>query len=135
MEIRPRCQITDQRIAKTLDISPVTADDRESYHNPEEALERIEGSLLDIGVRSGWSSLSDKPDSTLEPAEYLITIPTGGPACRIRGGLDHNGVPDTLSRIEYQDWGTPWTELPISSTERTRLMEYAEALLATDWPF
>jgi hypothetical protein len=124
------CQVTDQRIAETLDIypaRPITDEDRESYHDEDEARARIEESVLEIAVRSGWSS----PGDTLEPDQYRITLTTGGPACRIIGDLYDNSEPDT-ARIEYQDWGTPWTELPISSVEHTRLVEYAQWLVFID---
>ncbi len=40
---------------------------------------------------------------------FHITLAGGGPACRITGQLDENNEPYGCV-IEYQDWGTPWTE-------------------------
>lgn len=71
----------------------------------EQASERIQEDPLSIRVRSDWAS----PGETMTPGEYEILLCTGGPACRIVGDLDDHGEP-TRARIEYQDWGTPWTE-------------------------
>jgi hypothetical protein len=60
-------------------------------------------SPLAVDVRSGWGRPGE-----LEPEEFQILLSTGGPALRIVGDLA-NGEPDR-SRIEHQDWGTPWTE-------------------------
>ena len=58
--------------------------------------------------------------------EFEILLCTGGPACRIIGDLDQHGQPDR-PRLQYQDWGTPWTELvSISSDEREALQTYCQ---------
>lgn len=71
--------------------------------------ERIEEQLrehpVEVSVRSGWHN----PGETLEVAEFLILLSTGGPAVRIIGSLDHNGEP-YRARMESQDWFKPWTE-------------------------
>lgn len=60
---------------------------------------------LEVQVRSGWCN--SKED--MEPEEFFILLCTGGPALRIRGRLDR-GEPSRCW-LEYQDWGTPWTQL------------------------
>lgn len=47
---------------------------------------------------------------------FHITLAGGGPACRITGELDENNEPYNVI-IEYQDWGTPWTEYRPASGE------------------
>lgn len=83
----------------------------------EEAIEKIHESALEVQVRSDWTN----PGETLEAAEFIILLCTGGPAVRIRGELAQ-GVP-SRAWIEYQDWGTPWIELFDTSSDV--LCEYA----------
>jgi hypothetical protein len=60
-------------------------------------------SPLSLDVRSGWGT-----PSKLEPEEFQILLSTGGPALRIIGDLED--LSPANARLEYQDWGTPWTE-------------------------
>jgi hypothetical protein len=60
-------------------------------------------SALAVDVRSGWGSPGE-----LEPEEFQILLSTGGPALRIIGDLQGNEP--SRARLEFQDWGTPWTE-------------------------
>ena len=79
--------------------------DGEVMPDADTARERIEESPLSVEVRSGWYSPSDTP----EPEEFAILLTTGGPALRIRGELDEHKQP-RRAWLEYQDWGTPWTQ-------------------------
>lgn len=88
----------------------------------EAALRIIQEDPLSVEVRTGWYTPGSK-DNT-EPAEYNILLCTGGPACRIIGDLDRYGEPES-ARIEYQDWGTPWTEYRIDSEEEAKVLLYA----------
>ena len=74
----------------------------------EEAMsQRIEESALSVRVRDGWR----QPGSTADGAdEYEILLSTGGPALRIYGRLDRHGAPDLDPMLQWQDWGTPWTD-------------------------
>ena len=67
--------------------------------------DEIQESPLSLQVRSNWSDLGGE----LEPAELCILLSTGGPALRIVGELGLYSCPQNC-RMEYQDWGTPWTE-------------------------
>lgn len=67
--------------------------------------EEIQESPLSLEVRSGWCALG----SDLSPEEFCILLSTGGPALRIVGKLGLFNCPEH-SRMEWQDWGTPWTE-------------------------
>ena len=77
----------------------------------EEAVEAIQADALDV----------DK--GTVD--EYTILLCTGGPAVRIIGILSQYAEPDS-ARIEYQDWGTPWTDFPLTSEEEAIVLEYAQ---------
>ena len=77
------------------------ADGCEDY---DAAYDRIQEDPLEITVRSDWTA----PGKPLEASEFCILLCTGGPAVRIVGELDH-GSP-VRAWIEYQDWGTPWTQ-------------------------
>lgn len=89
--------------------SNCTQDEWNQYHNKDAALEAIQEHPLSVLVRSGWYSMDGKEMGTKEPVEYEILLCTGGPAVRIQGDLDNYGQPKD-ARLEYQDWGTPWTE-------------------------
>lgn len=73
--------------------------------NYEEAMQRIYESPLSVEFRSGWSS--DPQD--LQAEEFQILLCTGGPAVRIMGELGFDGEP-SRAWLEFQDWGTPWTQ-------------------------
>ena len=87
----------------------------------DEALEMLEENPLDIQFRSGWESYA----SDFTPSEFAILLCTGGPAVRIRGELDHNGYP-SRAWVEYQNWGTPFTELCLYQSSA---LEYAQLLI------
>jgi hypothetical protein len=75
--------------------------------NHTEVAEAIEVSCqetaLSVDVRSGWGTPGE-----LEPEEFQILLSTGGPALRIIGDLQSNEP--SCARLEFQDWGTPWTQ-------------------------
>ena len=121
------CELTDQEILDGLGLAgnrKATDEERKEYHNEEEAQEAISEDPLSVEVRSGWQN----PVEKLEPEEFEILLCTGGPAVRIIGDLD-NGEP-YRARIEYQDWGTPWTEYFPTSEEREALLEYARLVVS-----
>lgn len=76
------------------------------YHDHDAALKAITESPLSVEIRSGWFAPGNLDAA---PVEYQILLCTGGPAVRIVGELGNDSEPET-ARIEYQDWGTPWTE-------------------------
>lgn len=79
-----------------------TAGDCEDY---EDAMRRIYEDPLSVDFRSGWSS--DPND--LQPEEFQILLCTGGPAVRLMGELGFDGGVSCVW-MEFQDWGTPWTQ-------------------------
>ena len=56
-------------------------------------------------VRSGWTANANN----LEAEHFRIDLAGGGPAVRIIGDLDRFKQPCNPV-LQYQDWGTPWTE-------------------------
>ena len=86
----------------------------------EETRQAIQDDPLSVEVRSGWTIL----EAPLEPAEYTILLCTGGPAVRIIGTLGRYQEPDD-ARLEYQDWGIPWTPYPTTTEDEDALVEYA----------
>lgn len=70
----------------------------------DDARQVIQEDPLEVQVRSDWSN----PGETLEAGEFMILLCTGGPAVRIVGELNR-GEP-CRAWIEYQDWGTGWTQ-------------------------
>jgi hypothetical protein len=90
------------------------ADDCE---NEEAARDNIQEDPLSVEVRSDWTT----PGEPLEPSEFCILLCTGGPAVRIVGELNR-GEP-CRAWLEYQDWGTPWTQYFGASSDT--LCQYA----------
>lgn len=78
------------------------------FKDADDVRQRIEESPLSVQVRSGWYSPGGH-DPANPPEEFEILLSTGGPALRIRGELDEHCQP-SRAWLEYQDWGTPWTE-------------------------
>lgn len=83
----------------------------------DDARQIIQEDALEVQVRSDWES----PGAPLEAVEFMILLCTGGPAVRIVGELNR-GEP-CRAWLEYQDWGTPWTQWFDASSDT--LCEYA----------
>ena len=86
----------------------------------DEARECIQEDPLSVQVRSGWAN----PGETFEAEEFAILLCTGGPAVRIMGDLDEHNQP-SRAYMQYQDWGTPWTDYFEEGMAATCL-EYAQ---------
>lgn len=90
--------------------------------NSEEAIRaHIEESVLSIEVRDNWRSPSERGSAD----EYRILLTWGGPALQLIGSLDNHGQPDDWPRLEWQDWGTPWTEYLPAREHREALQKFA----------
>lgn len=88
----------------------------------QDARGAIQESPLSVLVRQGWYA----PGSHAADAEeYEILLSTGGPALRIVGELGEFCQPDDAPRLEWQDWGIPWTPYPLDETERESVCEFA----------
>ena len=96
--------------------------DGDLQENADDVRERIQESPLSVQVRSGWYS----PGEQEQPAdEFEILLTTGGPALRIRGKLSEHGEPER-AWLEYQDWGTGWTEYHGEGLEHSSLMTFCQ---------
>jgi hypothetical protein len=95
--------------------------DNENDAEREKVLEAIQNDPLSVEVRSGWHSVG----STFPPDEFCILLCWGGPACRIVGYLNEHAQPEK-PRLEYQDWGTEWTEYELTEEEQNALQTYCE---------
>jgi len=89
----------------------------------DDAQQRIYDDPLDVQVRSDWTN----PGESLMPSEFCILLCTGGPAVRIVGELSEHGEP-CRAWLEYQDWGTPWTQF--YSADSDTLVRYASNFFA-----
>jgi hypothetical protein len=95
--------------------------DRDDYHDEDKARQIIEEDPLSVEIRSGWYT----PGETPEPAEFMILLCTGGPACRICGELDEHKQPDR-AWIEFQDWFTSWEQLITNHEESQAILTYCQ---------
>ena len=85
---------------------------------------------LDEANEKNDSKLADEIQTEIDESSYganvtkvyEITLAGGGPAVRITGELDEHDEPYTAV-LEYQDWGTPWTELRTANIDT--LLRYA----------
>jgi hypothetical protein len=104
-----------------------TTIDGDTYTDPDEVRERIQESALSVRVRSGWfEPQAELIDATRRPAEFEILLTTGGPALRIIGELDDYGQANN-ARLEYQDWGTPWTQFSLFTHDGKTIQEASAA--------
>ena len=86
------------------------------YNAQDQLRESILNSALSVEFRSGWySSLDDE----LVPEEFKILLSWGGPALRVIGELDNYGPVNP--KLQFQDWGTPWTDFKITEDQQNAL--------------
>ncbi|MHC5061781.1 MAG: hypothetical protein ACYTFK_11940 [Planctomycetota bacterium] len=83
----------------------------------EDAEQCIDEDPLSLQVRSDWHC----PGADSDCAEFELLLGTGGPAVRIRGGLNSYGEPDSAV-LQVQDWFTPWTDY--NGADESVLLEY-----------
>lgn len=107
---------------ETEDLESVTIDG-EAFTSEDAVTERIRESPLSIQVRGGWYIPGEKEGAA---EEFEILLSTGGPALRIIGELDEYAQPSRPC-LQYQDWGTPWTEYIIpAESQRDALQTFCE---------
>jgi len=103
---------------------PVTIEGEE-YGDAEAVRERIQEGPLSVEVRSGWYQPTGNHLEQQAPEEFCILLSTGGPALRIMGDLNEHGDP-TRAYLQYQDWGTPWTDYFPGSGSGDVLLNYCQ---------
>lgn len=107
-----------ERLIGGLQNEAIDLDDFE--WDEDDARTAIMEDALEVSYRSGWSN----DPKNLQAEEAYILLCTGGPACRILCDVNYHGELER-PRLEYQDWGTPWTELfDISPRDREALSTY-----------
>ncbi len=113
-------------IARGLGFGPQTG----IGHDVDEATQAIHENALEVEVNYGWRSVGNTGEELpFTPEQFRILLCTGGPAVRITGELDENGQPES-ARLEYSDWGTPWTEahvIDLTGEDDGSLLAYAQA--------
>ena len=120
------CELTDAEIYEGINLyykegDKPTDEDKEQYHNEDDARQSISEDPLSLQVRSEWHT----PGEDEAPTEYELLLCTGGPAVRITGELSQHQEPET-AKIEYQDWFTPWVRYANTSSEEDEtLLTYA----------
>ena len=87
----------------------------------EATIEEVYQSPLSVTVREGWKTVGGQSD--LE--EFQILLSTGGPALRIVGDIGDYGVAQNAV-MQWQDWGTPWTEYVTTEEEDEALLTYCQ---------
>tara|TARA_A100001518_G_C1170372_1_gene21947 strand:- start:47 stop:445 length:399 start_codon:yes stop_codon:yes gene_type:complete len=86
------------------------------YKEQDELRESVLNSALSVEFRSGWYS---SPEDEKKAEEFRILLSTGGPALRIIGKLDDYGPIEP--KLQFQDWGTPWTDFEITEDQQKAL--------------
>ena len=86
------------------------------YNQQDELRESILNNALSVEFRSGWYS---SPEDEKKAEEFRILLAWGGPALRIIGELDDYGPVNP--KLQYQDWGTPWTDFEITENQQDAL--------------
>ena len=81
---------------------------------------------LSVEVRSAWHT----PGEESEPAEFCISLTTGGPAVRIVGDIDLEGRP-YHPRVQCADWHKSWQNAPLDRAEREAINEFCELFTFT----
>jgi hypothetical protein len=104
-------------------IRELVANDRAAVEDDDidAAAQAIYEAPLSVEVRSSWHD----PVRVAVSVEYQILLSFGGPSVRITGDLDGDAQPDT-ARLEYQDWGTPWTPYALTDEEREDVLTFAQ---------
>jgi hypothetical protein len=80
----------------------------------DNARDEAQQSALSVMVRDGWRVPGGEKGSA---TEYEILLTTGGPALRIVGELSEHGEPEGEPKLQWQDWGTPWTPFPLTQAD------------------
>jgi hypothetical protein len=104
-ELRGSDELGDDEKEELDDLEAEATIDGDKMADADEAAQRIQEAPLSVQVRSGWTT----PGTPFEAEDFEILLSTGGPALRIRGELGAGNEPHR-AWLEYQDWGTPWTE-------------------------
>ncbi|UTC28515.1 hypothetical protein GURKE_05130 [Brevundimonas phage vB_BpoS-Gurke] len=104
-------------------VEPVEAEEVDA----DDVRQTITESVLSVQVRDGWRNPGPRdPEDRDGAEEFEVLLSTGGPALRLRGDLGSWGDPSN-PRLQYQDWGTPWTDYPTSYEDDAAIMTWLSA--------
>ena len=119
----PDCGLDDASILTGIGLVGDKADneEREQYHDEDDAQQAINEDPLSVEIRSGWHVAGQESDG----GEYKIVLCTGGPAVRIVGDLSCYNEPES-AQLQYQDWFTPWMDCAMSDAEERAVLTYAQ---------
>ena len=116
-DITPELDCTVDMVSLIGDLSWNAGDGSAALRDAvEQYLQEMPLSVEQFAKKSHWSE-----DWQLTHYEVLLT--TGGPACRFWYDPSDGEV-----RMEHQDWGTPWRELPLDTDEVYALQWFAAIL-------
>lgn len=114
-------ELSDDDAEELRELTEAATIEGDLQENAEAVVERIQEGPLSVEVRSGWHS----PGGDNTPEEFCILLTTGGPALRICGDLDEHGEP-TRAYLQYQDWGTSWTDFYAGKGSGEILLTYSQ---------
>lgn len=86
--------------------------------------EKFDKEKDDLKQEAIMQEIEEQDYGTSVQKTYSITLAGGGPALRVFGDLDENNEPET-AELQYQDWGTYWTKLPVNGEQEDLLLRYA----------
>ena len=102
-----------ERLSYLESLNPTSCEEEEEI---EQTKESILNSALSVEFRSGWTS---NPND-IELEEFKILLTWGGPALRVIGDLNQYKEPENI-KMQYQDWGTYWTDFEITEEQEKAL--------------
>ncbi len=115
-ELRDQDERDEDEQTELIDLEAAAGE----FKDAEESRERITESALEVSVRSDWHT----PGEDSDPTDFRILLTFGGPALQIMGELDEHNEP-SRAWLEYQDWGTPWTEYYGDNFDADALLTFA----------
>jgi len=106
----------------------MSTDTERAKNTSENCLDELKN-LMDRYLEAGNSDEMEEAEREIKESVYgvgtvknfILTLAGGGPAVRLFGELDQD-YPATVS-LQYQDWGTPWIDYPLSSEDEGKLLE------------
>lgn len=119
-ELREQDERDEAEAEEFRELTEAATVDGDLMEDREEAERRITEAPLSVQVRSGWVD----PGAEMTAEEFEVLLTTGGPALRIRGELD-SGQPHR-AWLEYQDWGTAWTEYHGENADQATLLAFCQ---------
>jgi hypothetical protein len=103
----------------------------------QELLQNLDNAETEEDRESSYMELCEYPleirtqkeetDYRMETS-YIILLCTGGPAVRVYGQKDFNGIA-LSARLQAQDWFTPWEDVHLTKNEHETIVDFANFYL------